>query len=57
MTQKKKPHLSTLPEKTGSKKRKKKLPTQQTDMEPVMIMGPTGKLRMSWQPWAPRPKD
>lgn len=50
-----KPHLSSkAPAKGGSSKRKQKQKgkTQpKTPMQRVMIMGPTGKLRLAWRPW------
>lgn len=33
------------------KNRNQKQPTQRTAMQRVMVMGPTGKLRMEWRPW------
>lgn len=33
------------------KSRNQKQPTQRTEMQRVMVMGPTGKLRMEWRPW------
>lgn len=34
------------------KARKPKQATQKTPLQRVMIMGPTGKLRLEWRPWS-----
>ena len=46
MTQKRKPHLKNGPADTPKRKRKEKGKTQVHDFVSVMVMGPTGKLRM-----------
>lgn len=52
MANKKKPHLKNRPgADVTKKKRKEKGKTQKTDMESVMVMGPTGKTRMEKRPW------
>lgn len=33
------------------KTRNQKQPTQRTEQQRIMVMGPTGKLRMEWRPW------
>lgn len=51
MAQKRKPHLKTgLPMATSKRKRKDSNPTQVHPFEMVMVMGPTGKLRMEKRP-------
>lgn len=50
--QKRKPHLKASSGSAGStKKRKEKQKTQKPKMQSVMVMGPTGKLRMEQRPW------
>lgn len=39
------------PSKGKGRTKKSKQPTQRTPMQRVMVMGPTGKLRMEWRPW------
>lgn len=36
----------------GKNKRGNKQPTQKTPMERVAVMGPSGKVRFVWRPWA-----
>lgn len=53
MAQKRKPHLRNstgMPAGSG-KKRKEKQKTQKPAMQSIMVMGPTGKLRMEKRPW------
>lgn len=52
MAQKK---IPAKPVKSGGSKgknRNQKQPTQKTPMQRVAVMGPTGKLRFEWRPWA-----
>lgn len=51
--QKRKPHLKAGSGGAGAapKKRKEKGKTQKPPMQPVMVIGPTGKARMEKRPW------
>jgi hypothetical protein len=51
MVQSKAKHLIGKVETGSSKKRKEKGATQKTPQQAVMVMGPSGKLRMEWRPW------
>ncbi len=48
------PKKGQQPAKGGKsgKHNKKKQPTQKTPMQRVLVMGPTGKTRLEWRPWA-----
>lgn len=46
MAQKRKPHLNNTAAPASKRKRKEKGETQVHPFESVMVMGPTGKLRM-----------
>lgn len=35
----------------GGKSRNSGQPTQKTEMQRVLVIGPTGKRRLEWRPW------
>lgn len=43
--------IPAKPASSKGKNRNQKQPTQNTPMQRVAVMGPTGKIRMEWREW------